>query len=244
MEPIPTAVQLLNVWEQGRFQTPAQRAWLLLRLAVPAVPDETLSWYGAGQRDQELLGLRERVFGPRMLSLAQCPECGHEVELDFSISELRAPAADARQSHHLQTDGYDLRFHLPLCADLAALPARGEVGGHKRALLQRCVTEARCQGEPIAADRLPAEVSDVLSRRMAELDPQGDIQLALTCPKCSRTWAAPLDIGSCLWQEIHAWAERMLREVHALAAAYGWREADILALSTVRRQAYLELIRP
>jgi hypothetical protein len=52
-----------------------------------------------------------------------------------------------------------------------------------------------------------------------------------------------LDIASYLWSEIHAWAGRMLRDVHALAAAYGWREADILAMSPWRRQAYLEMIR-
>ena len=31
-------------------------------------------------------------------------------------------------------------------------------------------------------------------------------------------------------------------EVHALASAYHWHERDILALSPVRRQAYLELL--
>ena len=29
---------------------------------------------------------------------------------------------------------------------------------------------------------------------MSELDPQGDVQLALTCPQCSHQWQAPLDI--------------------------------------------------
>jgi hypothetical protein len=34
----------------------------------------------------------------------------------------------------------------------------------------------------------------------------------------------------------------MVREVHRMASAYGWREADILAMSAFRRQRYLELI--
>ena len=34
---------------------------------------------------------------------------------------------------------------------------------------------------------------------------------------------------------------RILREVHTLAAAYGWSEAEILALSPARRRVYLEL---
>jgi len=44
------------------------------------------------------------------------------------------------------------------------------------------------------------------------------------------------------WAELAAEAKRLLREVDALARAYGWREADILALSSQRRHAYLELV--
>ena len=42
---------------------------------------------------------------------------------------------------------------------------------------------------------------------------------------------------------MHAWARRTLRDVHVLARAYGWREADVLALSPTRRQIYVELSR-
>jgi hypothetical protein len=45
-----------------------------------------------------------------------------------------------------------------------------------------------------------------------------------------------------LWREIESMAGRLLRDVHALASAYGWHEKDILALSPVRRQFYLTLI--
>ena len=98
MEQNPTASQLLDVWEQGRFQTPAQRAFSLLTLAVPAASSEKLGDYGIGQRDQELLRLRERIFGPRMTGTAQCPACGQEIELDFSVSDIRAPIASDRMA--------------------------------------------------------------------------------------------------------------------------------------------------
>jgi hypothetical protein len=49
------------------------------------------------------------------------------------------------------------------------------------------------------------------------------------------------DIEEYFWVEVAARAMRILREIHILARAYGWREADILAMSTRRRQAYLEL---
>jgi hypothetical protein len=50
------------------------------------------------------------------------------------------------------------------------------------------------------------------------------------------------DIVSFFWTELSAQAKRLLREVHTLARGYGWREADILAMSARRRQLYLDLV--
>jgi len=96
----------------------------------------------------------------------------------------------------------------------------------------------------VPAAALPAEVVTAIAQCMAEADPQADVQLALACPQCQHAWEASFDIVSYFWSEIQAWAGRILREVHSLASAYGWREAEILALSPWRRQAYLELIEP
>jgi hypothetical protein len=104
------------------------------------------------------------------------------------------------------------------------------------------VSEAHLNGADIALERLPETLVAALSERMAQLDPQGDIQLALTCPACEHSWISPIDIVSFLWSEIESWAVRMLGDVHAIASTYGWREEDILALDPWRRQVYLELI--
>jgi hypothetical protein len=77
---------------------------------------------------------------------------------------------------------------------------------------------------------------------MSNADPMADIHLALNCPSCEHKWMAPFDIVAFLWREISAAARRLLREVHTLASAYGWTESEILALSPVRRRAYLEMI--
>ena len=77
---------------------------------------------------------------------------------------------------------------------------------------------------------------------MADADPQAQIKLALVCPGCSYAWHALFDVAAFLWSEVHAWAKRILYEVHTLARAYGWREADILAMSARRRQIYLDLV--
>jgi hypothetical protein len=244
VEPTPTASQLLQAWERARSQPQVARALTLLALAAPAESAERLARYTIGRRDRELLDLRERIFGSRMMGSAKCPACGQAVEVEFSAGDIRAdPAPDAEQVHLLERAGYEVRFRLPNCDDIASLEPVADASVRKSALLRRCVIEARQNGEPSPGGPLPEAMVAALSQRMAELDPQGDIQLSLACPICGHLWASSLDIVSFLWNEIHSWAGRMLRDIHALASAYGWREADILALSPRRRQAYLEIIR-
>ena len=69
-----------------------------------------------------------------------------------------------------------------------------------------------------------------------------NLTISATCPACGNKWEIIFDIVSYLWGEINAWAVRTMHEIHLLAATYGWREADILALSAWRRQRYLEMI--
>lgn len=77
---------------------------------------------------------------------------------------------------------------------------------------------------------------------MANADPLADIQLALTCASCGESFSSPFDIVSYLWTEIEVWALRILSDVDTLARAYAWSERDILNLSPLRRQFYLERV--
>jgi hypothetical protein len=77
---------------------------------------------------------------------------------------------------------------------------------------------------------------------MLKLDAQANVQLDLHCPACQRGWTAAFDIVAFFWGELDAWAQRLLVEVHKLASAYGWSEADILGMSQVRRNLYLNIV--
>ena len=94
-------------------------------------------------------------------------------------------------------------------------------------------------GQPVPASTLPTGVVEAVEARMSKLDPQGETILELRCAACGHQWRAALDIGRFFWQELAAEARRLLREVHLLASAYGWGEAEILALTPARRDAYL-----
>ena len=241
------ASDLLEVWERGLSQNGVERALTLLGAACEGESREALELLSVGERDARLLRLREWTFGPRLASVVDCPSCGEQVELEFSTSDLRAgnKAAASREAVlRLTAGGYEVSFRLPNSLDLAevAAGAPAALGGAEARFLDRCVLEATRGGERLATTELPAEIAEAVAGRMAAADPQADVELALECPGCGRSWPAPFDIEPFFWDEINSWARRMLGEVHLLASAYGWREADILRMSASRRQLYLDLV--
>jgi hypothetical protein len=238
-----SAAELFDVWERGQGQSPAQRALILLAVACQETPIERLKQRSVGQRDADLLALRAQTFGAQFAATAVCPSCAVQLEFRIETDDIRMAPPDERDAHSQLTEAEcEVEFRLPSSIDLATLDPGADLETNRRRLFERCVTAARRSGKPIAASQLPDSLVAAVAQRMSELDPQADVQLALACPQCEHKWQAPLDPISYFWSEIHAWAHRIVREVHALASAYGWREADILSLSGWRRQAYLELI--
>ncbi len=112
----------------------------------------------------------------------------------------------------------------------------------RRALLARCLLAVTRAGVEVTADEVPDELAGVIGRQMGELDRQATTEVVVECPACDHAWSAPLDVAAFIWGEVDAWARRRLRQVHEIATAYSWSEADILRLSPARRARYVELI--
>ena len=237
----PSTTDLMHAWEYGAGKPAAARALLLMKAVSSENDIRELAQWNVGQRDRLLLNLRDTLFGPEIHCLTNCARCGEPIELDFSIDDIRVPHGEAGRSYHAAADGYEVQFRLPDSTDLLALkdelPAQAE-----RQLLARCVLDARAEEGEVMATELPEPVFSAVSQRMSEADPQAEILLEVSCPACSCVSPALFDIVSHLWAELDAWARRMLREVHALAVAYGWSETEILHMSAARRRAYLDLI--
>jgi hypothetical protein len=244
-----SAAQLLDFWEWGSQRPLALRGLGLLAAALPEMSYEALSRLSIGQRDSHLLSLREWAFGSQVACTAVCPQCGERLELSFLVSDIRQEALQALESGGesngaltLEAAGFRVRFRLPDSQDLLAIAGLPSAGQAQILLLERCVLEAWQDETPIRAADLPQEVVDAIEVGMARADPQAEVLLSLVCPACQRQWQAIFDILAFFWSEIGPWAIRLLDEVNTLAYAYGWREADILALSPWRRQAYLERV--
>jgi len=241
MRPL-SAPEMLEVWERGLDQSLLQRSLTLLAAAA-AEPTEAVAKLSVGQRDARLLTLREWAFGPQLSALVTCPHCGNRLESIFHTSDLRVETkAEAVEKWPLSSAGYELRCRAPNSLDLMAIAGQNDATNARRQLLERCLSDITREGQAVTVAQLPEEVIAAAVERIAQSDPQADVQLALSCPQCEHQWQASFDIGSFFWSEIHAWAQRVLLEVHALASAYGWREMEILTMSPWRRQFYLNCI--
>jgi hypothetical protein len=249
---VPTANDLLLAWERGVSQSPTQRALTLLGAAYREASQDTLAALSIGARDTHLLRLRESLFGKSIAAVAQCPTCAEKLDVTFDMDDIcdrssmfwKQGGSDdvelRQQEQRLNVADYEITYRLPNSADLLSLHQHAD----ERDFLRRCVIEVRHKGAVNSVNQLPDELIACLSQDMAHVDPQAQIELALTCPVCDNAWSALFDIASFLWWEVQVLSRRILQEVATLARAYGWREADILQMNSWRRQAYLDLVQP
>lgn len=219
-----TETELLREWEVGQALSPAAR----LSHLAGAAQDMPV-----GAAMATLLARYRALFGPILRGVVDCPECDTTLDVECDIDALLAAADSPQQTEHslVLGDGMTVQFRLPTLADLTTIGGAPDEDAAALALLEHCL---------IDAPALPALLEPVAAR-MAELDPLGDMELSLRCASCGASFARPLDPAAFLWQETSLRAQRLLEQVAALARAYGWAEADILAMSPIRRQAYLAL---
>lgn len=242
MNPVTTA-ELLTAWERGLSQSGARRLLTLLTTAHPDVSDEQMLRLPIGQRDGLALRLREALFGSQLTSLAACPICNELLEFVLDVADIKVtPSGPAQESLTLQLEDIDLAFRLPDSQDLMLIEAVSSVDEARKLLFERCLLSVAQAGKTLPVDKLSEAILDKVEVAMSEADPQANVQLDLFCPACQHNWLATFDIASFLWSEINVWAQRVLNEVHLLAKAYAWREADILAMTPTRRRYYLERV--
>ncbi|HBB87635.1 MAG TPA: phage baseplate protein [Blastocatellia bacterium] len=246
----PSAAELLVVWERARAQPMTTQALMLLAAASPGASWEDLAKLSVGRRDERLLVLREALFGARLLGLTSCPRCRQQLEIGIQSTDIHIDGDQSdRELLSVTSGAYVARFRLPNSEDLSAIAGRDDRQPDEaatiRKLLSRCLVELRRNGRRQRLDSshgLPPALIEAIAAEMEKADPQANVQIPLDCADCGNRWLSAFDIVSFLWSEIDNWAKRLLREVCALASAFGWSESDILAMSAQRRQLYLQMI--
>lgn len=221
-------VSLLATWERGSGEPPLRRALTLLEACTGHAVEDAAA-VDAGTRDVVLAGLLARMVGGQIWASVDCGSCGSPLDVQVDVDAVASlPAHEPGEVFETAA----VSFRLPNTSDLAALfgcePAQA-----RRLLLDRCVRWTD--------GTLPDDVAEAVEAAMESVAPAGAIELSIRCGQCEALTAAALDVPALLWAEVETQAVRLVGDVHALAAAYGWTEADVLAMSPRRRAAYLEL---
>lgn len=245
--------RILSLWDQGEHRHPADRALLLAAAGFPSLAWNDLVRLPLGWRDCLIIQLRHATLGPEIPVAVQCSVCQERLEFSTSADELMSSLSGqpepATAPVRIEIDGWSLLARPLNSLDLALLPSGLSRDDARRALVRSTILEARAPDSRAVTlmqpdESLPAQVEAALMVRLLEADPASSLHFALSCPVCHFEWTAVFDITTYFWKELSAMAHDLLQDVHTIASAYGWSEADILALSSPRRAFYLSRITP
>jgi hypothetical protein len=242
MRPL-SAAEMLDVWDRGHNLHAVDRALVILLAACPESGRDELAAFPVGRRDALLWRLRGMTFGSEMECFTECPGCRQPLEFTIRIEDLvRADATERSEEELSLTSGtYSLTYRLPDSRDIAEVVLSRDAGEAYSLLMQRCILRANSGEDEVRPEKLPSRVKKDLSEHILAADPLCEVNADLHCVECDRRWQTPLDIISLFWTEISFYVRDLLRQVHVLAGAYGWREADIVAMSPARRMFYIDM---
>ena len=232
------AALLLTAWEHAE-SVPACAVGAVLLHRVGLVDDL------AGALDLPLstatallARLYRDTFGATDQALARCPDCGLQLEVDLPLDQLGALPSTPQQASLPGPDGTTMVVRCPTTRDLLEAARSDDPAA---AVSARCVqTQDGGSLDPAALDAQQLEAIEATAERLAGA---AAAVLSSLCPECGGQVRADVDIAALLWQRVRSEVPAVLAEVAELAAAYGWSETDVLAMSAMRRGVYLELAR-
>ncbi|MEM1177730.1 MAG: hypothetical protein AAGM22_05265 [Acidobacteriota bacterium] len=234
-----SARSVLRAWERGDGLERTARALAVLSVALPEASRGDLLDLPLGRRDQLLLQCRVDLLGETLQGSVHCPACGAEQAFSLEVSAdllSQSVALDAPERAELELDGRRVIVRIPTCRDALAVEGLRPTAA-RRELLRRAVAFQEKDSELVEFSPAAAEE---LGETFERLDPLALVPLALGCSGCGFEWQPLLEVVEIVWAEIENLAGRLLDEAQTLADAYGWSEAEILAMSGRRRRYYLE----
>lgn len=230
--------ELLALWESGRALHPLDRGLLTLNAVDPSAHGDAADW-PIGRRNRALAQLRSACFGPALRGWAECPQCREQLEFEWDARGLNDDETDERGEPILVKGR---AFRLPTTRDLARIAAEPDPRAAAIRLMEQCSLDARADSEEQTFEWSEPDI-DALGERMALADPLAEVALHFDCPGCGASFDEKLDLAAFVWAEIEGQAKRLLLDIHTLASAYGWSEAEIVSLAPTRREFYVAMVR-
>jgi hypothetical protein len=192
------------------------------------------------------LAVADRQFLVRLLAAelgrdrewltADCPACGEA--FDFQVTQSALPVKEAGPSFPqaaAATSWGEVRLRVPDGSDQEAVAGIAEPEAAVVALLRRCLLEPAAD---LPADGWSEADLAACDAALEATSPEVSLEVLASCPACGAESRVAVDPYLCL---SHA-AGEIFEQVHALASAYHWSQAEILALPRSRRVLYLRLI--
>jgi hypothetical protein len=222
-----SAAELITHWTPGSALAPHARMAALLACVAPA---PNLAADTLGMRNQRLLSFYRALSDAPLEAWARCPGCATDVVFEAPVADLLAcppPPPDA------VAEVGTARLRLPRMSDLDALGGL-EAEAAPAALAARCRLD---DGEPFTGPEV-----DALAHRFEALDPAADVAVGIDCAACGSAYTATVDVAGFVAHALDRLVHGLYRDIDALARAYGWSEADILALPPARRHRYVVMV--
>lgn len=232
----------MEIWEKGHDQHDLDRALTILEAACPDMKKDELASLSIAQRDRSLIALREGMLGHTLTAFSICPQCQERLEITLSTRDILYTQAHFEEQYELPTGDFILKFHLPNSYDLAAITHCNDISRARTMLGKRCVEHALIKNNEVPIEDLQEVAIEALCDQMSKIDTQSELILDLKCPECEHKWQILFDIVKFFWTEINSHARQLLDDVNTLAYAYGWSETDILSMSAMRRQSYIDRV--
>ena len=198
------------------------------------------------RRVRALLQIVRETQGDRLAWRARCAneECGHEMELELSVSQLLSTREAAGSFSWSPQSGCELELRLPTGRD--QIEWRKSAADAEEEDADLCMASAlviRVDGEPPAPGwTLPPAWLRALDAAFREHDVLTAMEVEVSCPWCGQASVLEPDVEVLALSSLAAEQKRVLEEIHRLAAAYHWTEAEVLALPRLRRSFYIERI--
>lgn len=130
--------------------------------------------------------LRREWFGEQIEGLTECPSCRGRVEVRFAITDIAGDSSAVARPVPVVSHGYEVRWRLPTCGDLAELADGTSPDRVRQRLLERCLLQVRLEQCEVAPLECPNSVIQEVLSAMLLADPYGDIRLDLSCRSRSR----------------------------------------------------------
>lgn len=234
---------LLMIWEKTLDKSLVEKCLVFLAMVYPEYNTKEVASFSIGERDARLLHVREKMFGSTLRNAGVCPACRERIEWEVPVSDLQLQPIGQHTGQDdivIAYNGQEIHFRLPNSEDFLNLSTSEKNEDNVVAMIKRCVLPSTTINYG-AEDWSPALI-EIISEKFAELDPQGDIVIKLSCPQCKHEWVSIFDIMFYIWTEIQEKVYTLYREIITLARYFSWSENEILSLSPFRRQLYLRMI--